>query len=88
MAHLREEREVSQALPTKPEAEKNSEPRESAVLGFRDKHIQEVQNYAIVGSTLWILNEQRAIKVPLSSLDIDATTKLNDERGIDFSLPN
>ena len=62
------------------------QPPEVAVLVFRDKHTQEVTNYAIVGSTLWILNEQRATKVPLSTLAIDATTKLNEERGVEFRL--
>jgi hypothetical protein len=58
--HLREERELGQTLPPKSEPEKNSEPPESAVLVFRDKHVQEVKNYAIVGETFWILNEQQA----------------------------
>lgn len=86
---LREERESRQAPPAKPEPGKNPEPEppQSALLVFRDKHIQEVNNYAIVGSTLWILNERRATKVPLSSLDINATTKLNEERGVEFRLP-
>jgi hypothetical protein len=56
-------------------------------LVFRDKHIQEVKNYAIVEQTLWIFDEQRAVKLPLSSLDVDATTKLNEQRGIEFSVP-
>jgi hypothetical protein len=85
--HLREERQPPPALPAKPEAEKNSEPSEPTMLVFRDRHTQEVNNYAVVGSTLWILNERRATKVPLSSLDIDATTKLNGERGVEFRLP-
>jgi len=84
---LREERQSPPALPPKPEAEKNSQPFEPTVLVFRDRHTREVNNYAIVGSTLWILNEQRATKLPLSSLDIDATTKLNEERGVEFRLP-
>ena len=57
------------------------------MLVFRDKHTQEVQNYAIVGGTLWIFSEQRATKLPLSWLDIEATTKANDDRGVDFQVP-
>ena len=57
------------------------------MLVFRDKHTQEVQNYAIVGGTLWIFSEQRATKLPLSWLDIEATTKANEDRGVDFQLP-
>jgi hypothetical protein len=56
-------------------------------LVFRDKHIQEVQNYAIVGETLWVFNEQRATRIPIAELDIPATTKLNEERGIEFRAP-
>jgi len=56
-------------------------------LVFRDKHVEEVQNYAIVGQTLWILSGQRARKIPLTELDIPATKKANDNRGVDFQLP-
>jgi hypothetical protein len=85
VARLREERESTAATPAKPPVEIKSAP---TLLVFRDKHTQEVQNYAVVGGTLWIFSEQRATKLPLSWLDIDATTKANDERGVDFRLPN
>lgn len=84
---LRDARESRRVAPATPQAEKQSEPSAPTVLVFRDKHIQEVHNFAIVGQTIWIFNEQRATKVPLSSLDVDATTKLNDERGVEFRLP-
>jgi len=57
------------------------------VLVFRDQHQQEIQNYAIVGQTLWIFNDQQAKKVPLSELDLEATAKLNDDRGVEFRAP-
>src|SRR5438445_2692476 len=89
LARMRDEQESPQppSPPQEPQVEKKSEPSAPTVLVFRDKHIQEVHNFAIVGPTLWIFNEQRATKVPLSSLDVDATTKLNDERGVEFRLP-
>ncbi len=62
-------------------------PSQPTVLVFRDKHTQEVQNYAIVGGTLWIFSEQRATKLPLSWLDIEATTQANDDRGVNFQVP-
>jgi hypothetical protein len=62
-------------------------PRAKTVLVFKDDHIREVQNYAIIGQTIWILDAQRAEKLPLSSLDVDSTIKLNNERGIDFQMP-
>ena len=59
----------------------------ATVLVFRDQHKQEVQNYAIVGQTLWIFSTQRTEKIPLSEIDLAATSKANDERGVDFRLP-
>jgi hypothetical protein len=84
---LRDAGESRRAPPPAPQAEKRSEPSAPTVLVFRDKSMQEVRNFAIVGQTIWIFHEQRATKVPLSSLDIDATTQLNEERGVEFRLP-
>ena len=85
VARLREQREEREA--PRPQAENRSEPSTPTLLVFRDKHTQEVQNYAVVGSTLWIFNEQRATKLPLSWLDIEATTNANDDRGVNFQVP-
>lgn len=57
------------------------------VLVFRDQHQQEIQNYAIVGQTLWNFGAQRTQKIPLADLDLAATEKANDDRGVTFRLP-
>ena len=57
------------------------------VLVFRDQHKEEIQNYAIVGQTLWNFAPQRTEKIHLADLDLPATTKANDERGVIFRLP-
>lgn len=57
------------------------------VLVFRDQHQQEVQNYAIVGQTLWNFTSQRTQKIPLADLDLAASQKANDDRGVTFRLP-
>lgn len=62
-------------------------PVPPTVLVFRDQHQQEVQNYAIVGQTLWNFAPQRTQKIPLSDLDVPTTTKVNDDRGVDFRVP-
>jgi hypothetical protein len=64
---------------------KEEEP--ATALVFRDQHVEEVHNYAIAGGTLWVLNEKAAKKIPLAQLDIPATIKMNDDRGIDFQVP-
>lgn len=60
----------------------------ATVLVFRDQRKQEIQNYAIVGETLWNFSGQRTQKIPLSDLDLAATTKANEDRGVDFRVPN
>lgn len=69
-------------LPSQPVAD-----QPSTVLIFRDGHEQEVKNYAIVGATLYDLSEGRTRKVQLAELDLPATVKHNDDRGITFELP-
>jgi len=55
---------------------------------FRDRHSEEIRNYAIAGETLWVFTQQRARKIPIAELDVPATTKANEDRGIDFRLPS
>jgi hypothetical protein len=59
----------------------------STTLVFRDGHQLEIHNYAIVGSTVWIFNERTAKKVALGDLDLEATKRVNADRGIMFVLP-
>jgi hypothetical protein len=59
----------------------------ATVLIFRDRHREEVQNYAIVGETLWNFAPQHTEKISLDDLDIPATTKTNEDRGVDFRVP-
>jgi hypothetical protein len=59
----------------------------TATLVFRDGHTEQVDNYAVVGRTLWLFSEQRARKVPLAEINIEATEQTNQQRGIDLHLP-
>jgi hypothetical protein len=73
-----------------PPPPRQAEPIEAVpatVLVFRDEHKQEIHNYAIVGQTLWNFNPQHTQKIPLSDLDLPATTKANEDRGVSFRLP-
>jgi ribosomal 50S subunit-associated protein YjgA (DUF615 family) len=71
-----------------PSRQERAEVVPATVLVFRDQHKREVQNYAIVGQTLWNFAPQRTEKIPLSDLDLPATAKANDERGVDFRVPS
>jgi len=57
------------------------------LLVFRDGHKLEIGNYAIVGATLFDLTPGHSRKVALADLDLDATRKENDDRGVIFQLP-
>jgi len=83
---LRQDREARQPAPTA-QAQSVNELHSVTELVFRDKHIEEVQNYAIVGQTFWIFDQQRTTKVPISALDVPATIEANNQRGVDFELP-
>jgi hypothetical protein len=69
------------APPPKPE------PTSAATIVFRDGHTEEVENFAVVGQTLWIFTEQRARKVPMAQINTEATDQANQQRGIDLHLP-
>jgi len=59
----------------------------TTILIFRDGRRSEVQNFAIVGQTLWVFSEQRARKIPVSDLDVEATRKVNADRGVELRFP-
>jgi hypothetical protein len=86
---MREEGVGVYAKPTTPAPQTNAPaPRDRelppVLLVYRDGRRTEVHNYAVVGQTLWIFSEDRAQKVPLTQLDLPATRKANEGRGIDF----
>jgi hypothetical protein len=60
----------------------------STVLVFKDGHQSDVLNYAIVGDTLFDFEAERTRKIPLADLDLTATRKANDDRGVDFQIPS
>ena len=72
-----------------PQSEESTPAKDqpATVLVFKDGHQLEVANYAIVGSTLYDLSDGRRHKIALADLDLTATAKQNDDRGIDFQVP-
>ena len=70
----------------KPKQEHDASPVDPTVLVFRDGHELEVTNYAIMGQTLYVF-DTRTQKIALSELDVPATIKANDDRGVEFQLP-
>ncbi len=54
------------------------------VLVYHDGRRVEVENYAVLGQTLWVFRRQATRRIPLADLDLDATRKANEDRGTDF----
>jgi hypothetical protein len=76
-------------VPT-PHADQLSEnvpPQPPTLAVFKDGHTVELGNYAIIGATLFDLTLGHARKIALADLDLEATRKQNDDRGISFQLP-
>jgi anti-sigma factor ChrR (cupin superfamily) len=81
---LRDSRNAPSAEPSVAAEEKPP----ATLLVYRDGHQMEVQDYAILGKTLWVFSDQRTQRVPLADLDLAATQRLNGERGVDFVTPD
>ena len=77
----------ARSAPAAPRESEAAAAQPATVLVFRDQHKREIQNYAIVGRTLWNFASPRTEKISLADLDLAATTKANDERGLTFRLP-
>ncbi|HEV2492882.1 MAG TPA: hypothetical protein VG204_07390 [Terriglobia bacterium] len=64
-----------------------------AVLVFRDGHQEEVKGYTIMGATLYTSADYWTTgswtrQIRIAQLDVPATLKLNQQRGVKFSLPS
>ena len=81
--------------PTRPHAVQNADeppadpepPQEPTLLVFKDGRKLELGNYAIIGSTLFDLTPGHPRRVALADLDLEATRKENDDRGVVFQPP-
>jgi len=82
------EKPLAEEPPAKqPRSDEPVEAQPPTVLVFKDGHQSQVLNYAIVGDNLYELSNGRSIKIALAELDVPATQKENDQRGVDFRVP-
>jgi hypothetical protein len=70
-----------------PAAEAQPQNDPATVLVFRDQQQREIHNYAIADGILYNFTASRTEKIPLAVIDIPATVKANDDRGVEFHLP-
>ena len=83
------EEEVAPAAPTTTVAPATQpvSAQPSTLLVFKDGHQSEVQNYAIVGDSLFNLADSRSYRILLADLDLTATQRANADRGVEFQVP-
>lgn len=84
--------EVQRLREEQPETRKSSEVTPivepgPTVLVFQDKHVEQIKNYILEGKILWVFNDLRWQKIPLTVLDVPATVKANEDLGVDFQVP-
>jgi hypothetical protein len=66
------------AIPDQPET----------TLLFKDgRPPQQVQNYAVTSTTLYVLDGERRRAIPLDEIDLPQTQKTNRDAGLDFDIP-
>ncbi len=58
-----------------------------AILVFRDGRQMQVENYVITPNRLFSLGPDERRTIQLSELDLEATIKANQDRGVSFSVP-
>jgi hypothetical protein len=65
-------------------------PLAALTLIFKDGHSQQIHNYAITRTKLYLLDGAaagRSLEIPLSAIDLQATEETNRQAGVDFSIP-
>jgi len=78
---------AAQRAQEEPPAVDPDPPLPPTLLVFKDGRTVEVANYAILGPTLFDLTSGHRRKIPIMDLDLEATRRQNDERGVTFQLP-
>jgi hypothetical protein len=71
-----------------PQATASGQKPPSITLILKDGRRIDAPGYALVGTTLWVFDSDTASKIPVSDVNIDATQKENQKRGLDIVFPN
>jgi hypothetical protein len=84
------ETQQAQDIPPPPPGPIEPMPQAAVTLVFKDGHSQQIHNYAMTKTTLYILDDAasgRRPEVSLDQIDVSATERTNRQAGIDFSIP-
>ncbi|HYK34557.1 hypothetical protein [Alloacidobacterium sp.] len=79
-----------QDVPPPPPDSGGPTPQAPLTLIFKDGHSQQIRNYAMTRTTLYVLDEVgsgRRPEIPLDEINVSATEKTNQAAGVDFAVP-
>jgi hypothetical protein len=71
-----------------PQATASGQKPPSITLILKDGRRIDAPGYAVVGTTLWVFDSDTASKIPISDVNIDATQKENQKRGLNIVFPS
>lgn len=80
----------AQDVPPPPPAPFDPTPQAAITLVYKDGHSQQIHNYAMTKTTLYVLDDAasgRRPQIALDQIDLPATEKANRESGVDFVAP-
>jgi hypothetical protein len=73
---------IAKAEPSVPEPEP-----QPTIIVMADGSRKELRNYAIMGTDLFDLADNKLFKIPLDTVNLDATIAANEANGKQFRLP-
>jgi hypothetical protein len=79
-----------QDVPPPPPGPVEPVPLAETTLIFKDGHSQQVHNYAMTQTILYVLDDAssgRRTEIPLDKIDLEATQRTNRDAGIEFNVP-
>jgi hypothetical protein len=83
--------EQMQDVPPPPPGPVEPAPQAAITLIFKDGHSQQVHNYAVTKTTLYVLDDAasgRRPQIPIDQIDVAATVRANQASGVDFAVPS
>lgn len=80
----------AQDVPPPPSGPVEPLPSAALTLVFKDGHSQQIRNYAMTQTTLYVLDDAASghrPEIPLNLINVAATEKMNRDAGVDFNVP-
>jgi hypothetical protein len=85
-----EPQQQAQDVPPPPPGPVEPLPQAPVTLVFKDGHSQQIRNYAVTKTTLYVLDDAasgRRPEISLDQIDVSATERANQAAGVDFDVP-